>query len=269
MTLIQALVLGIVQGLTEFLPISSSAHLVLVPHTLGWQFDSEQAFVFNILVQWGTLLAVVVYFWGDLLPIGIGMLRSLKPGVGVNPHGRLGWLLILATLPAIAAGWYFHDAVEAAFSSPRATAVFLLGTAVLLVLAEQVGSRKRGIENISAGNAVLIGVFQALSLLPGISRSGATISGGMLAHLGRPAAARFSFLMSVPVMFGAGVLALWNLTRLPQGSNFVMLVLAGFLVSALVGYLAIRGLLAYLSNHSLYPFAIYCTALALLTLFVF
>lgn len=267
MTLFQALVLGVVQGLTEFLPISSSAHLVFVPYLLGWQIPTEEAFVFFILVQWGTLLAVILYFWDDLLSIARGMLKSLNARNKTTSEARLGWLLILATLPAVGAGWLIKDRVEAAFSSLAATGFFLLITAALLVFAERVGNRSRPIEDVNTRNALLIGVFQIFSLFPGISRSGATISGGMALNLRRRAAARFAFLMAVPVMFGAGVLALQDLGQLPEGKQLLAPLALGFLVSAGVGYLSIRWLLTYLSQRSLYPFAMYCLVAGLIALF--
>ena len=268
MTILQAVVLGIVQGLTEFLPISSTAHLVLTPALLSWPLTPDEIFIFNILVQWGTLLAVVIYFWSDLLPIGRGLFRSLKPGAPPDPDARLGWLLVLATLPAILTGLLLRTPIEAALGNPRTTAYLLLGTAALLVFAERVGRRSKAVADISSGDALLIGFFQALSLLPGISRSGATISGGMAVNLGRPAAARFAFLLSVPVMLGAGTLALLDLSRLPESASFTFVILVGSLAAALVGYAAIRWLLAYLAHGSLYPFAAYCAAISLLSLYL-
>lgn len=269
MTLIQAAVLGIVQGLTEFLPISSSAHLVLVPRALGWQFDPDAAFIFFVLVQWGTLLGVLAYYWSDLWPIGVGMLHSLDPRQRpISAEARLGWLLLLASLPAMVAGLLFKDTVEATFTSQTATGLFLLVTALLLVVAELVGRRNQRAEEVTPKSAFWIGVFQALSLFPGVSRSGATISGGMVNRLTRPAAARFAFLMSVPVMIGAGVLALVDLGNLSGAGDLVAPLIAGFLAAALVGYAAIRWLLSYLARNSLYPFAIYCTLIGLLAVFL-
>ena len=269
MTAFQAIVLGIVQGLTEFLPISSSAHLVLVPNALGWQFDPEAAFIFFVLVQWGTLVGVVAYYWDDLWSIGLAMLRSLdRRQRPLGPEARMGWLLVLASLPAMAAGLLFKDAVERAFTSPVATGLFLLLTALLLALAEQAGKRNQHENEVNPKSALWIGAFQALSLFPGVSRSGATISGAMLNRLGRRSAARFAFLMSVPVMLGAGVLALIDLGSLASASDLAVPLIAGFLAAAVVGYAAIRWLLGYLAKNSLYPFAIYCTLIGLLAIFL-
>lgn len=269
MNVVQAIILGIVQGLTEFLPISSSAHLVLVPKALGWQFDPAAAFIFFVLVQWGTLLGVLAYYWSDLVPIGLGMLRSLNPKQRpISAEARLGWLLVLASLPAVAIGLLFKDAVESTFASQTATGLFLLVTALLLVVAELAGKRNQHADEVTPKSALWIGVFQALSLFPGVSRSGATISGGMVNRLTRRAAARFAFLMSVPVMLGAGVLALVDLGNLAGAGSLVAPIIAGFVAAAIVGYAAIRWLLNYLSNHSLYPFAIYCTLVGLIAIFL-
>ncbi len=267
MTYLQAIVLGIVQGLTEFIPVSSSGHLVLVPHLLGWEFSPAQAFVFDVLVQWGTLFAVFIYFRRDLVTIGLAFARGVVEGRPfADPDARMGWYLVLATLPAVVVGLVGKDLIASAFASPRATGIFLLGTALLLVIAERVGHRNRTMEEMTWGDALWIGCSQVLALLPGISRSGSTIAGGMTRHLDRPSAARFSFLMSVPVMVGAGVLALKDLAALPTMDHFLLPLLAGFLAALVSGYIAIRWLLAFLGNHSLYGFAAYCILLGLLVL---
>jgi undecaprenyl-diphosphatase len=185
-----------------------------------------------------------------------------------EPYSRLGWMLVLATIPAVLAGVLFKDLVEHAFSSPLTTGLLLFGTAALLVIAELVGKRNRQIENTSWMDALIIGLFQVVSLLPGISRSGSTITGGMIRDLERPSAARFSFLMSIPVMIGAGTLAFIDLINLPNFSVQLPTLILGFITSAIVGYLSIRWLLAYLINRNLYPFAIYCSAVSSIILLV-
>ena len=268
MTFLQAVILGIVQGLTEFIPVSSSGHLVLVPHFLGWEFSRSQAFIFDVLVQWGTLLAVFIYFWNDLTAIATAFVRGLVQGKPLaDPDSRMGWYLIVATLPAVAAGLFCKDLIEHAFASPRMTGVFLIGTAILLVVAETVGHRNRSMEKVNWKDGLWIGFSQVLALLPGISRSGATIAGGMTRHLDRSSAARFSFLMSVPVMLGAGLLALKDLADLPAADDFLLPLLVGFLVAMVSGYIAIRWLIAYLGKHSLYVFAVYCLVLGLIVIF--
>lgn len=269
MTLLQSILLGIIQGLTEFLPISSSAHLVLTPYVLGWHIPAQEGFIFDVLVQLGTLLAVMVYFRKDLYRIIVGVVTGLIHKRPLSePDSRLGWMLILATIPAVIAGVSFNDPIERAFGNPVATGLLLLGTAALLVVAEWFGKQKRQFENISWMDALIIGVFQIISLLPGISRSGSTIAGGMIRDLERSAAARFSFLMSVPVMLGAGALAIIDLIQLPDFTVQLPTLLAGFITSAIVGYLSIHWLLAYLVKRRLYLFAIYCVVLSALILYI-
>ncbi len=267
MTLLQSIILGIIQGLTEFLPISSSAHLVIAPYIFGWQIPAQEGFIFDVLVQLGTLLAVIFYFRKDLYQIIVAVINGLihrRPFS--DSMSRLGWLLILATIPAVIAGVLFKDMVERAFGSPFAAGLFLLGTAALLVIAERVGKRNRSINTISWLDALIAGLFQAVSLLPGISRSGSTITGGMIRNLDRPSAARFSFLMSVPVMIGAGALALVDLIKSPSFTAQIPTLIVGFIAAAIVGYLSIRWLLSYLVKHPLYFFAIYCMALSIITI---
>lgn len=270
MSLLEAIILGIIQGLTEFLPVSSSGHLVLVPFLLGWNLPEEQVFVFDVLVQLGTLLAVIVYFWKDLLSIITAFVRALLRGQPFGePMARMGWYLILATIPAGLFGLLVKDQVEAAFSSPVMTAVFLFITAALLLFSERLGKRTRPLEQINWKDALWIGAAQALSIFPGISRSGSTIAGGMARNLERPAAARFAFLMAVPVMLAAGLMAGLDLAEVPHLSDFLPIIAAGFITSAIVGYLAIRWLLSYLMRHSLNIFAYYCIAIASLSLIVY
>ncbi|WP_417910190.1 undecaprenyl-diphosphatase UppP [Candidatus Electronema sp. PJ] len=264
MTLLQAAVLGLVQGLTEFIPVSSSGHLVLVPHLLGWKFPHEQGFIFDVLVQMGTLVAVLVYYRQDLIAIARAFFLGLfQRQPFAEADARMGWYLILATIPAAVFGLLGKDVVEQAFASPKMTGVFLLGTALLLIIAEKAGKRCRSLQEITWQDSLWIGFFQVIALLPGLSRSGATLAGGMTRHFDRPAAARFSFLMSVPVMVGAGVLAVKDLLALPAASDFLLPLLVGFLTAMISGYIAIRWLIAYLSKHSLHLFTGYCVLLGL------
>jgi undecaprenyl-diphosphatase len=269
MTIFQSILLGIIQGLTEFLPVSSSAHLVLVPFLLGWKIPADEAFIFNVLVQDGTVVAVIAYFWKDLWAIIRAFLHGIWQRQPFAEHNaRLGWYLILATIPAGLLGVLIKDQVEAAFASPTATAFFLLLTAGMLLVAERIGKKSRPIETLTWLDALWMGVAQALAIFPGISRSGATITGGMLRDLDRPSAARFSFLMSVPVMLAAGLLALLDLFDLPNLSSMALPVAIGFFTAAVVGYLSIRWLLDYLARRSLTGFAIYCFAFGVLALLV-
>jgi undecaprenyl-diphosphatase len=267
MTLFQAFILGIVQGLTEFLPISSSGHLVLVPFLFGWELNPEQVFPFDTLVQMGTLVAVIIYFWKDLVSIVKAVFQGLfdrKPFGTQN--ARLGWLLVVATIPAGVAGLLLEDVIEAAFQSATATAIFLFLTAALLLAAEKIGKRKRNLENMTWRDALWIGFAQVLALFPGVSRSGSTIAGGMTRDLKRGDAARFSFLMSVPIMLAAGGYSVFNLLKMPDLNDFLPVMAIGFITAGVVGYFSIRWLLGYLQTHSFKVFAIYCAAVAVIIL---
>jgi undecaprenyl-diphosphatase len=259
MTYLQALVLGVLQGITEFLPISSSGHLVLLPFLLGWEFDAGTAFVFDVLVQWGTTFAVIIYFWTDLKNIFVATVQSLiRRDPFSDSKARLGWLILLASLPAALAGFLLKDIIAATFVNPLVTSIALLFTAALLTWGERVASLRLRIFGIAWQDALWIGVFQVLALLPGVSRSGSTISGGLWRGLRRPAAARFSFLMSVPVMLGAGLVALRDLVMTPGLDSQIGPTLAGGLAALVVGMLSIHWLLRYLARRSLRVFAIYC-----------
>jgi undecaprenyl-diphosphatase len=259
MTVFQSLILGIIQGASEFLPISSSGHLVLAPYLFGWVIPPQEAFIFDVLVQVATLSAVIIYYWKDLLLI----IKSVLKGISSRDlfhdfNSRLGWYLILATIPAGIAAILFKDTFEQAFSNPRSAAIFLLCTSVLLLIAELIGSGKKPLSASTWLDAIWIGFFQIFALFPGISRSGATIAGGMFRGFNREASARFSFLMAVPVMSAAGVLAAYDLAAIPDLLAKLPVYAAGFLAAALVGYLAIRWFISYLSKQSLYLFAGYC-----------
>lgn len=267
MTLLQSIILGIIQGASEFLPISSSGHLVLAPYVFGWDIPPQEAFIFDVLVQVATLAAVIIYFWKDLLLI----LKSIFNGIIKRKliydfHSRLGWYLILATIPAGLAAIFFKDIFEKSFSNPKAAAIFLICTSIFLLIAEIFGSRTRTLETVSWLDALWIGFFQVFALFPGISRSGSTISGGMLRGFNRESSARFSFLMSVPVMSAAGVLAISDLLSSPNLLSKLPIYFAGFITAALVGYFAIRWFIVYLSKKSLYLFAGYCGAIGLIFL---
>lgn len=269
MSLIQAIVLGIVQGLTEFLPVSSSGHLVLVPFLLNWTLDPQKAFLFDVLVQLGTLVAVFVYFRKDLWEIVkafIGGIKDRKPFEQSN--SRLGWYIVLATIPAGVIGILLQEQVEALFNSPVWTAVFLFITAILLTVSELWSKKTRELDSMSVKDSLIIGAFQALSIFPGISRSGATITGGLTQGFKRQSAAKFSFLMSIPIMLAAGLLSLIKLIKMDGVLSFLPVLLLGFVIAGVVGYLAIKWFIGYLKEKSLLPFAIYCAVLAIVVIFV-
>jgi undecaprenyl-diphosphatase len=269
MTIFQSIILGIIQGLTEFIPISSSGHIVLVPHLLGWEISPEANFVFGVLVQVAMLVAVFAYFWTDIISITRVTIRDLiKKQPTAHPESRLAWLLVAATIPASLIGLIFNGTFERAFSSPLTTSIFLLVTAALLIAAERLGKRSSTLTEISWVDAVWIGISQVLALFPGVSRSGATIMGGMTRNLDRPSAARFSFLMSIPIMIAAGCFASFELSRVPNFPDLLPAFAAGFVAAAVTGYLSIRWLLKFLNSRSLYVFAIYCAAFGIFNLVI-
>ncbi len=269
MTIFQSMLLGLIQGLTEFLPISSSGHLVIVPYLLGWDIHAQDAFIFNVLVQVATLVAVIAYFWRELLEIVKGLYNGIKSKAPLaDPHSRLGIFILVATIPAGLIGILIKDLVEQAFGSPVLTAILLFGTAGLLIIAEKVGARNRKIDQMSWLDALVMGLFQALAVFPGISRSGSTITGGMLRNFEREGAARFSFLMSIPIMLAAGLLAFLDLLSIPDWTQSILVFIPGFIVAAISGYLSIRWLLKYLLRGSLIVFAVYCVSIGLITLIV-
>ncbi len=260
MSWLQALVLGAIQGATEFLPISSSGHLALVPWVLGWDIDQQAFLPFAVIVHWGTLSAVVLTLRRDLLSLLTAAVRGLASARPLGTaQARVAWLLALATVPAAVAGALFQSQVEQAFSEPVTVALLLWVTAMLLLIGERLAGRSsRNLAGLRAVDAVLIGFAQALALFPGVSRSGATMAAGMSRGLSRVAAARFSFLLAVPIMLGAGAVSLAGLQGEPAAQSFVGPLLIGFVASAVVGALAIRWLLSYLARGSLRAFAGYC-----------
>ena len=266
MNVFQALVLGLVQGATEFVPISSSGHLVLVPWLLGWP---EPGLAFDTIVHWGTLLAVLAVFWRDLVALAGAWARSLVDRQ-LNPtEAKLAWLIIVGTLPAALIGFLWEDFFESLFSSPGWVAVLLLVTGVILALSEWLGKRQRSLSDLSWLDSVLVGLAQGLAIAPGISRSGATMAMGLLRGVKREAAARYSFLLATPIIFGAGLLQLVELFQANVIEARLSLLTVGFLAAAISGYLCIKFLLAYLQQGKLYIFAIYCWLVGISSLTIF
>lgn len=270
MNIIQAIILGVIQGITEFLPISSSGHLVILPFFLNWQLPAKETFIFNVLVQIGTLVAVIFYFRKDLAAIIAQFFKQLFAGTPFASHeARMGWLLIVATVPAGIAGLFFADVVEDAFSSPLIAGIALLVTAGLMILAEKISQNTGDTHDVTFLTALFMGVMQILAMFPGISRSGSTISGGMTCHLRREAAGKFSFLMSIPIMLAAGVLSTYQMvTEVPDLGGFLPIMAIGFITAMVVGYIAIRWLLKFLVENSLIYFSIYCLLLGGITILV-
>ena len=259
MNLFHSFLLGIIQGLTEFIPVSSTAHLLIAQRLLGLPVD-DAMFSFLIIVQLGTLISLFVFYWKDLLAIAKATLDFRRS----TPERNLGLYIILATFPALLAGYLLKDAVEALFRQPMLQASIRLFTAaVLLTLAEWLTKKNRTLESMTWLDALFIGVMQIIAVFPGASRSGTTISGGMFRGFDRPSAARFAFLMSVPVMLAAGGYEMLDLIQMPNLAQFLPLLAVGFVTAAIVGWFAIKWLIDYLSKRSLYVFAIYCAVVGI------
>jgi undecaprenyl-diphosphatase len=270
MTILQALILGIVQGITEWLPVSSTAHLILVPWALGWwdparipESARDAHFAFDILIQDGTLLAAVIYFRRDISAILRAVLAGLRARRPLGtPEARLGWWLAIGTVPGVAAALLLKDWVRDLHGRPLVVTWVLLGATSLLFLGEHLGRRHRTTADLEARDAVAIGAAQALAIVPGVSRSAATICGGLLAGLGRADAARFSFLLSIPILAGAGAQETLSLWRMPSAARHLPVLAAGFAAAAVVGYATIHWFLGHMARRTLTAFAWYRVAAA-------
>jgi undecaprenyl-diphosphatase len=265
---IEAVVLGLVQGATEYIPVSSTAHLLIVPWLFGWTSPSA---AFDVLVQLGTLGAVMLYLRADLMAIVRSSVRGLlQRRPLIDEHATLGWMIVVATIPAVVFGLVFDKAIDEAMGNARAVFVQLIVNGGLLAGAEWLGQRQRaagGVEGgqpLTWGRAVLIGFGQALAIIPAISRSGATIATALVLGVNRAQAARFSFLLSIPVMLGAGVLKGAKLLSQPEvlareGTGLAI----AFVVAAVVGFAVIVWLQGFLRRHTLYGFAVWCVVVGI------
>lgn len=269
MTTLEAGVLGIVQGLTEFLPISSTGHLRIVPVLFHWD-DPGPAF--SAVIQIGTLAAVLMYFWNDMLRLLRGTITGISQGQPfTNPDSRLAWMIAAGSIPIVVVGLKFKDQIKSDLRGLDVVASALIGLALLLIVAEWVmkrrqrrGEHEKELEQITWMDALLIGLAQAFALIPGTSRSGVTITAALFLGLSRYTAARFSFLLSLPAIFGAGVYQLYEEWRgLTKTQQDVMNLILATVVSGVVGYAAIAFLLRYLQKHSTWLFIIYRIALGL------
>lgn len=266
---LQALALGLVQGLTEFIPVSSTAHLRIVPSLLGW---ADPGAAFSAVIQLGTLSAVLIYFAGDVWRLSLAALRSLgsvaslgKGQARDDPDARLAWAIAAGNLPIAVLGLGFKDVIENDLRSLYLIAFMLAAVALALAFVEyRRGEGAGNMESLTLKTVFLIGCFQALALLPGASRSGATILGGLLLGLRRSHAARFSFLLGIPAILGSGLLELpIVLEGIRGGALTAGALIAGLLAAAVSGYAAIAFLLRYLENHTTLVFVAYRLALAL------
>ena len=261
----QAIVIGIVQGLTEFLPVSSSAHLILIPPLLGWNEAFINSATFDVMLHAGTLLALLIYFWRDVIQLVGAFLASIRERSLAGDHNRrLAWLLLISVIPAAILGAAFESFFDTYF---RANLLFvpvlLVIGAAILFMAERAAKKAREMWELTWVEALLLGVAQAFALFPGISRSGITIAGGLYLGLKREAAARFAFLMGIPVIAGATVWKLRDLSLETLSSHDVQALLAGMTAAAVSGVIAIWVVLAYLRRSSTDVFSLYRVAAAI------
>ena len=265
MSLIEAIVLGILQGLTEFLPISSSAHQLIVPAMLGWK---DPGAAFTAVTQLGTEAAVLIYFRQDIWSIASVWTRSLfRPVLRSTAHARMGWYLIAATVPIAILGLAFEDQIENGARNLWLVGTVLIVFGLVLGYADRVGTHERELGRISTRDGVLIGLAQSLALIPGVSRSGATMTAGLLLGLERAAAARFSFLLAVPAVVLSGLYQLSAVLSGEEGNGDPLgYILLATVISFFVGYAAIAWLLRYLTTHSVGLFVGYRVALGALVL---
>jgi undecaprenyl-diphosphatase len=250
---LQAIVLGVVQGLTEFLPISSTAHLRIVPALLSWP---DPGAAFTAVVQLGTMLAVLVYFWREILQITAAWVRGITDrSVRDSAEYRIGWYVIIATVPIGVLGYTFRDSIETGARNLWLIASTLITLGLVLLVADRVGTKERDEEKLRLGDGVLVGLAQSAALIPGVSRSGATITAGLFRGLTREAAARFSFLLSIPAVVLSGLFEARKIGE-AGGPSKTATVLATML-AFVVGYASIAWLLRYLSRHSTIVFVAY------------
>ncbi len=257
-TILEAIVLGIVQGLTEFLPISSSGHLILAEWATGWQSELMNSLTFDVALHVGTLAAVLWYFWRDWLKLGTAAVRVVQRRAQAY-EAKLVWYIVIGTVPAVIVGLTLEHTVETIFRNPLLVAAALVFGSILMWLADRYSAKARYLGEMTLVHALFVGVAQAVALVPGISRSGVTISAALAAGYRREDSARFSFLLSTPVIAGAAVHKVRHITFEGHAAWGCTL---GTLSSAVVGYLAIRFLIRYLERHSMNIFVWYRLALA-------
>ncbi len=261
--LLRALVLGTLQGLTEFLPISSSAHLAIFPRFFGWD---DPGAAYTAVVQIGTEVAVVLYFWRDIWTIGSGWVRGLFSAQARQaPQWRMGWFIIIGSLPIVLVGLALEDLIDREFRNLWVIGAMLVSLGLVLGLAEKFGRKERAIEQLTWRHAVLLGGAQAAAVVPGVSRSGATISMGLALGYERAAATRYAFLLAIPAVVGAGV---YKLKDIPGGENTYGTgpTIISTIVAFVVGLAVIHWLLKWVSTHSYAPFVVYRVVLGTLVL---
>ena len=263
MSLVAAILLGIIQGLTEFLPVSSSAHLILARAFFGWEVPADFGLAFDVALHIGTLAAIVVFFREEIA----AMVRALPVALARDPGpaGRMMRLIAVGTLPVVVVGLTLTDLIEERLRTPAVTAVTLTIGAIAMLVAERLGARRRTENDISFVEALLIGCAQASALVPGMSRSGSTIAVGMFLGIRRDSAARFTFLLAIPAMVAAAAKEGLELRKMPLAAGNYEMMIVGMVVSAAVGYLTIKYFLRFLASHRLDVFAYYRLLLAVVT----
>jgi undecaprenyl-diphosphatase len=258
MIVMEAVILGVIQGLTEFLPVSSSAHLTLVPQMLNWHSPLLNSLAFDVALHAGTLLALLAFFWKDILRIIRAFVDGLAKGQPFQKtDSKLAWLIIVATLPAVAAGLAVGKQAETLLRHPVVVAGWLIVFGLIMALAEWVSKRTRSLTGMNFWQGLTIGTAQALALLPGVSRSGSTITAGLFLGFKREDAARFAFLLSLPAVLGAIVFEGKKLLHLASADQSLMSMAVGAAAAAVTGYFCIQFLLAFLQRRTLYIFTIY------------
>lgn len=263
MPLYQVIVLGVVQGLTEFLPISSTAHLWLIPWLFHW---NDPGLTFDVALHVGTLLAVLIYFfrtWADLLLLGCGVKKQIA---GVTYRPTLFWFLVLATVPAGLVGWFFQEQAETSWRQPNVIAGGFILVALLMAWAERVGHGKKDVAHVGLADSLWVGAAQALAPIPGVSRSGITMTAALFRNMNRSAAARFSFLLSTPIIAGAALKAGMDLAHTGIAPGMVMPFVGGVLVSGIVGYATISFFLKFLQFGTFKIFIYYRIILGIIVL---
>jgi len=256
MNCIFSIIAGLIQGLAEFLPISSSGHLVLLHELFGFSLNDDLAF--DVVLHLGTLVALIVFFFPKLLAYFLAWLQSfVKPDLKNNFQQRIGWYLFTATIPAAVAGFLFEEQIDAYFREPLLVALTMIVVGLLLYWVDQKAVLSKDLSQLTFKNSFVIGLAQILSLIPGVSRSGITIIAGLSQKLNRQSAAEFSFLLSTPIVFGAGLKKVFDMLTAGAVTEDFGILLVGFLTSAVSGYLCIKFFLEYLKKHDLRIFVYY------------
>lgn len=265
--MLQAIILGIIQGLTEFLPISSTAHLILAPWLFGW---NDPGLSFDVVLHLGTLTGIIAFFRRDFHSMLYGMVTNERGSLGGlnHPEGRMCWYIVVGTIPAGAAGFFFKNKIETLVRDPYIIAFSLIFFAILLWWSEAKGKKRRKLAHLGLFDALIIGCAQAVALIPGVSRSGITITAGLFRNLERETAARFAFLLSTPIILAGGLLSFLDIYRTGFPYNMFWPFFAGFLAAALSGFLAIKYLLIFLSKRRINIFVYYRILLGIFILWV-